>query len=596
MANQKADVAIIGVGWVGGILADELTKAGLTVVGLERGHERSVANWSDDHDELRYAIRYELFQNAQSDTWTLRHNLAETALPFRQLGSFLPGTGLGGAGVHWNGVTWRFHPRDFTIRTSTIDRYGASFIPPDMAIQDWGITYDQLEPYYDKFEYMAGIAGKAGNLKGQKIAGGNVFEGPRSREYPVKPPPNFPVGELFTKAASDLGYHVFPQPSANLPVAYTNPEGVARGACTYCGYCERFGCEVGAKADPTVTVIPKALKTGKFKIIDHATAFAIKNDGKSAKSIMYYDSMGQVQEQPADIIVSAAYVFNNARLLLLSNLGKPYDPVAGTGVVGRNYAYQTGGGGATGWFSNQEFKRYMGAGALGMAIDDLNADNFDHGPLGFIGGGSVTAGQSGARPIQSLSVPPGTAAYGRDWKAAIRKYYKSVVSVGFQGESPAYKQHYLDLDPNYRDRFGQPLIRMTFDWQPNERKMVAYAGSKTLEIMRGMLPKGTVSSGGPLTPEAGDIISGGPGSLPAHYDTVPYQSTHNTGGTIMGADPSTSVVNNYLQMWDAPNVFVIGASNFPQNAGFNPTGTVGALAYRAAEGILQFHKTGKALV
>jgi len=156
-----------------------------------------------------------------------------------------------------------------------------------------------------------------------------------------------------------------------------------------------------------------------------------------------------------------------------------------------------------------------------------------------------------------------------------------VINVGFQGESPAYKQHHLDLDPNYRDSFGNPLVRITFDWQPNERKMIAFAGTKTLEIMKAINP---------------DIISGGPGALPAHYDSAVYQSTHNTGGAIMGDDPDTSVVNSYLQMWDAPNVFVVGACNFPQNAGFNPTGTVGALAYRAAEGILKFHKTGGSLV
>ena len=155
-----------------------------------------------------------------------------------------------------------------------------------------------------------------------------------------------------------------------------------------------------------------------------------------------------------------------------------------------------------------------------------------------------------------------------------------MISVGFQGESPAYRNHFLDLDPNYRDRFGLPLVRISFDWEPNERAMVAYAGTKLLEIMRAIGP---------------DIISGGPGTLPAHYDTVGYQSTHNTGGTIMGADPATSVVNSYLQMWDAPNVFVVGASNFPQNAGFNPTGTVGALAYRAAEGVLKYHKSGGVL-
>jgi gluconate 2-dehydrogenase alpha chain len=583
--QKKVDVVVVGIGWVGGIIAAELTKAGLEVLGLERGHlrGRNTGDWMENKfDELRYAIRGELFQNTANETWTLRHNLSETALPMRQLGSFLPGTGLGGAGVHWNGQTWRFHPRDFTMYTSTVDRYGASFIPKEMSIQDWGITYDQLEPYYDKFEYMAGIAGKAGNLKGQKIPGGNVFEGPRSREFPVKPPPDTQVMALFRKAATDLGYHAFPGPTANLPAAsYKNPDGIIRGQCNYCGFCERFGCEVGAKADPTVTVIPVAMKTGRFKMRGYSHVFAIKNDGKNGQSVLYYDATGIVQEQPADVIVLAAYVFNNVRTLLLSKLGKPYDPVAGTGSVGKNYCYQTGGGGASGWFKSKKFKRYMGAGALSIGIDDFNADNFDHAALGFIGGGSITSGQSGARPISSLSVPPGTAPFGRDWKVAVRDYYDSVMGIGFQGESPAYKTHFLDLDPNYRDSFGNPLIRIAFDWETNERKMIAYAGTKTLEIMKAINP---------------DIIAGGPGSLPAHYDSSVYQSTHNTGGAIMGADPATSVVNNYLQMWDAPNVFVVGACNFPQNAGFNPTGTVGALAYRAAEGILKFHKTGKALV
>ena len=166
MRFPQVDAVIIGVGWAGTILAAELTKAGLKVVGLERGHARGVPDYQHKFDELRYAVDYELMQDTSQETWTLRHNLNETALPIRQLGSFLPGTGVGGAGVHWNGQTWRFEPRDFTIRSSTIDRYGAQAIPADSTIQDWGITYDELEPYYDKFEYMAGISGKAGNIKG----------------------------------------------------------------------------------------------------------------------------------------------------------------------------------------------------------------------------------------------------------------------------------------------------------------------------------------------------------------------------------------------------------------------------------------------
>jgi gluconate 2-dehydrogenase alpha chain len=207
-------------------------------------------------------------------------------------------------------------------------------------------------------------------------------------------------------------------------------------------------------------------------------------------------------------------------------------------------------------------------------LDDFNGDNFDHSGLGFLGGGSVSSGTSGARPIQSLPAPVTTAPWGAEWKAAIRKYKNSSISTGIQGGVFAYRDYFLDLDPNYKDQFGLPLLRITFDWEPNERKFAAYVAPKLKEIIAATGAK--------------DVFAAG--ALPPHYDTVPYQSTHNTGGAIMGADPSTSVVNNYLQMWDYDNVFVVGACNFPQNAGFNPTGTVGALAYRAADGIVNKYR------
>ena len=118
---------------------------------------------------------------------SLRHSPSETALPIRRLGSFLPGTGVGGAGAHWNGVTWRLLPSDHDLRTHLENRYGKNAIPADMTIQDFPVSYDELEPYYDRFEKLTGISGKAGNLRGKKIEGGNVFEGPRQNEYPNKP-------------------------------------------------------------------------------------------------------------------------------------------------------------------------------------------------------------------------------------------------------------------------------------------------------------------------------------------------------------------------------------------------------------------------
>lgn len=573
MSLPEADVVIVGMGWVGGIMAAELTKAGLNVVGLERGQERGTDDFQHDHDELRFAIRNQLMQDTGVETWTLRHNLTESALPIRYLGAFLPGTGVGGAGVHWNGATWRFLPRDFEIRTQTLARYGAGAIPADMSIQDWGITFDQLEPYYDKFEYMAGISGKAGNIKGTKIQGGNVFEGPRSREYPVPPMKVAHAPAVFKEAAAKLGYHPFPQPSANLPQVYKNPDGITRAGCTYCGFCERFGCEVGAKADPLVTVLPVAMKTGKLEMRTGTNVFRINHDGKRAASVSYYDANGNVQEQPAGIVILGAYVFNNVRLLLLSGMGKPYDPNTGGGVVGKNYAYQVGGG-ASGFFKNLTFNRWMGSGANGFSIDDFNGDNFDHSGLGFIGGGNIAVSATGARPIQSLSVPKDTPTWGPKWKTAIREWYNRVASVGIQGEVVSYKWRHLDLDPTYKDAWGNPLLRITFDWADNERKMIAYISQKCAQIAKEM---------------GADIVQPN-ATLAPHYDVAPYQSTHNTGGAIMGGDPGTSVVNNYLQMWDYDNVFVIGASAFPQNAGRNPTGTVGALAYRAADGIINKYR------
>src|SRR5580658_8605306 len=187
---KETDAVVIGVGWTGSILARELTKAGLNVVGLERGAKRMPGEdftIPSVRDDLKYAVRQELFQDTQLETVSLRHSPSETALPIRRLGSFLPGTGVGGAGAHWNGVTWRLTPSDHNLRTHLEGRYGKSAVPAEMTIEDFPVPYDELEPYYDRFEKLLGISGKAGNLRGQKIDGGNTFEGPQQNEYPNKP-------------------------------------------------------------------------------------------------------------------------------------------------------------------------------------------------------------------------------------------------------------------------------------------------------------------------------------------------------------------------------------------------------------------------
>lgn len=565
----KTDVVIIGVGWAGGIIASELTKQGKKVVGLERGKGRSMEDYAMVHDELRYAVRHEMMQDLSKETITFRNTLAERALPMREYGSFLLGVGEGGAGTHWNGQNFRFLPYDFEIRSKTIEKYGEDKIPADMTIQDWGITYDEIEPYYDQYEKMAGISGED-----------NPLGGPRSNPYPTGPMKKTKAMELFTEATQNLGFHPYVQPSANLSENYTNPDGISRVACQYCGFCERFGCEYGAKADPIVTVLPVAKKTGNFEIRTHSEVRRILYDGTKATGVLYIDlESGEEFEQPADVVVLTGYVFSNVRLLLLSNIGRPYNPETGTGVIGKNYAYQIRKGRATGFFDDKKFNNFAGAGGLGMILDDFNGDNFDHSDLDFIHGGMIILGQTGLRPIANNPVPSGTPSWGAEFKDVSLKYTNAALTVSGEGASMAYKHHYLDLDPTYTDAHGDPLIRLTFDFEEQDRQLTKFLAEKCEMILKEM---------------GADIID--TTSELAPYNISEYQSTHNTGGVIMGADPETSAVNNYSQMWDVDNLFVVGASSFPQNAGYNPTGTVGALSYRAAEGILEYLKNGGQLI
>src|SRR5947209_10912971 len=178
------EIVIIGLGWTGSIIAESMTKAGFNVVAIERGPWRdTAADFPPSYapDELRYAVQHDLFVRPAQTTLTFRNNPGQTALPIRTWGSFLLPNGVGGAGVHWNAQTWRFLPTDFVLKTHLTQRYGAKFLPADMTIQDWGVTYDELEPHFDTFEYLCGTSGTAGNLKGQEQPFGNPFEGARSR-------------------------------------------------------------------------------------------------------------------------------------------------------------------------------------------------------------------------------------------------------------------------------------------------------------------------------------------------------------------------------------------------------------------------------
>ena len=310
------------------------------------------------------------------------------------------------------------------------------------------------------------------------------------------------------------------------------------------------------------------VRKSNFSARDNSEVVKINVDrsGKRATGVTFVDSSGEEWEQPADLVILSAFSMFNVQLMLHSNIGQPYDPVSRKQARSAATTPTRPSRRVNGFFDNKKFNfnPFIASGSIGMCIDEFNGDNFDHGPHGFVGGGYVGQVQTGARPIESTLTPPGTPKWGAAWKNAVQDNYLSTVKpgTGVHGSFYAYRDIYLDLDPLYKDRFGRPLMRMTIDMKENEVKQNRFLTDKFAEIIKAMGASQIAKS-----------------YRTAPYDITTYQTTHVNGGVIMGADPTTSAVNRYLQSWDVSNLFVLGASAFPQNAGYNPTLTVGALAY-----------------
>ncbi len=572
---KPVDVVIVGFGWTGAIMAKELSDAGLSVVALERGENRDTypdGAYPTTLDELPNLARWKLFQNMSRSTFTFRQTMNATAVPYRQIGAFKPGEGVGGAGLHWSGLHWRVLPEELRLRSHYQERYGKNFIPKDMTIQDFGVSYEELEPLFDFQEKVFGTSGQAFRVKGQVVGPGNPFEADRSDNFPL-PPQKVPyTANLFMKAAKAVGLHPFACPSANASGPYTNPYGCQMGPCNFCGYCSGYACYNYSKASPNVNILPALRRQPKFELRANANVLRINLDATKTRAtgVTYVNHDGATVEQPADIVVAGTFAYNNARLLLLSGIGKAYDPTTGRGAVGKNIAYQMMSSLQMFFAPDTNINPFIGAGGTGVALDDYNGDHFDHGPLGFVGGAPVWCNPAGSKPISGIPVPDGTPTWGPRWKKAIKDSFVNTVSLDVHGANMVYRDCYVDLDPTYKDSFGQPLLRFTFDWKDNDIKMSRYVTSQIVKVGQAMNAKSMNVNVKPIG---------------AHLDLRSYQTTHWAGGTPMGTDRDTSAVNRYLQCWDVPNVFVVGSSVFPIGIGYNPTGLACTLTYWAAKAI-----------
>ena len=210
------DIVICGLGWAGSIVLHELSQAGLDIVALERGAFPTPAPGlplgAREQDDLK-GLRGAMMQDLSRDTLTHRHDAGHQARPMDRFGAFLLGEVVGGAGVTWNGINTRFMPHDFEFRSHLRRAGRLDAMPDDLQVSDFGLTFDELEADYDWFERITGTSGRAGNLGGAPVAGGNPFEGSRSGEYPNPPLPESLSGRLFRQASDALGYHPYPIPA-----------------------------------------------------------------------------------------------------------------------------------------------------------------------------------------------------------------------------------------------------------------------------------------------------------------------------------------------------------------------------------------------
>ena len=572
----KRSVVFVGGGLTAALISRQLP-LGTDILVLERGSDYrggAAQKIPSQRDELRWGIHNSLMQDWAVETYTVRHSPREQALPVRRMEAFLPGEGMGGAANHWNGQTWRWSEYDPILKTRLETRYGKNAIPADMTVQDWGVTWAEMEPYHDLFERLFGISGKAGNIKGVFQPGGNPFEGPRSAEYPQRPLEITEAGRIFKAAAESLGYKPFPLPAANSSGAYTNPDGMRLAPCQYCGHCERFICEANAKASPELLLYPMLLKRKGFELRLRAHVLDVNYHRKAKRvtGVRYLDlQTGKEYEQPADVVILTAFNLTNTKLLLHSRIGEPYDPRSGKGVVGKNFCYQLMSH-TPAFYKDAWINPFLAAGSSQTVVDEFNGDNFDHSGLGFFGGGYIYANVTNGRPIASRLVPPGTPRWGTKWKQANADWYAHSFLYTVHGSNYPHRENYLDLDPDYRDAYGQPLLRLTYNFKDNDHRMSEYCTNKAHEIAK--------ASGATLVSD--------PAPRKGDFDARIYQTTHTTGGTIMGADPKTSVVSPHLQHWDAQNLFVVGSSVYTHNSGYNPTGPLSALALRLGDDLSDY--------
>jgi gluconate 2-dehydrogenase alpha chain len=560
---KPVDVVVVGLGAAGGVAVLPLTRGGLKVAGLEAGAWMNPAKdfkADEIHNNVRGMITTGDKIRREAPTFRADPNQpAQRGAPSPMMNA------VGGTSIHYHAQSWRLKPWDFKTVSEVRKRYGASYFPRGSTLEDWPIGWDDIEPFYDIAEREVGVSGKAGNIQGKLDREGNIFEGPRQREYPMPHLRTCDYLEHMKQAGRSLGWNPFHSPAAINSVAYNG-----HGACGYHGYCDRGGCHLQAKNSTCFSTIPKALQTKNLTVTDRAQVTRIVADSNGRVTGVQYIRDNREYFQPAKAVLVGSYTYENVRLLLLSKSpAYPNGLSNNHGQVGKHYFGHwdaQAGTGVTALFPMDLNVWYGAILSQGVVIDEWADDSFDHSGLGFIGGASMTVNTEKHPIAAAASNTFGQAPqWGSRWKAWIHQNAGRWVSAYLQANSFPYENTYLDLDPEAKDPIGDPVIRVTSGPKENERQACLYAQSKMEEWFKAA---GAIA-----------VTKGNP--------TGPRLSTHTYGGTRMGDNPETSVVDKWGFSHETSNLGLLGGSVFGTSGARNPTLTIQALAWRTADHLVK---------
>ncbi|HUJ21887.1 MAG TPA: GMC family oxidoreductase [Bryobacteraceae bacterium] len=542
MALKRVNAVIVGAGAGGGIVAKELAEAGLSVVLLERG--KWYTAFDCRKDDLRNQRTSPLGQAFGPDDERFPRVAVDAQGHPQIVRASGPGyhnnaACVGGGTFSYGAMAWRYLEKDFRMR-STYGRVAGS------TLEDWPISYPDLEPYYEKAEWEIGVSGDWS---------GDPFHAPRRKPLPMPPLPPNREYQILYPAAKRLGLHPFDIPMLRNSVPYNG-----RPACIRCRWCVGFACEVDAKCGTHNTVIPKAMATKNCELRTECVVKEIlTNDRGRVTGVTYFDANDQLQQQDADVVIVSCAAIESARLLLNSKsrlfpngLGNRYD------WVGRNLQGHT----YTGALGVMPFDIYddLGPGA-GIAVSDYN-----HGNPG-LAGGAMLANEFIRLPIQFASmIPPGMPRWGKAHKDFMRSAFRRAIAIqGPTQEMPMFNAR-VQVDPVVKDHWGIPVARLSGDKHPHTVEIGTVMAGKAEAWLK---EAGAVQTWKKL-PGAG--LSAG---------------QHQAGTCRMGDDPKTSVVNRYCQVHDVDNLFVIDGSVHVTNGGFNPVLTIMAMAYYASDRLVK---------